>query len=50
MNGRPWWQILLAIWFVLWGLLEVTSFHFQFEGFVLGVLAIAVGVLWFVNK
>ncbi len=50
MNGRPWWQVLMAIWFLLWGLLQVTSFSFALENVVLGILAIAIGILFFLNR
>ena len=39
------WHICLAAWLVLWGLLSISNFQFQFSGFVLGILAIIAGVL-----
>ncbi len=43
--SRKLWVILLAIWLVLYGLLAITNFRFEMENFVMGILAIAAGVL-----
>jgi hypothetical protein len=47
VNGRPLWQALMAVWFILWGLLAVTNFQFAASAVILGILAIAAGVCWF---
>lgn len=44
------WQVLLAVWLSLWGLLAVSNFQIQHSGFILGILAIAAGVLLVLNK
>ncbi len=47
-RGRPsslWGTILLAIWLILIGLLDLTSFKFNGSATVLAILAIAAGVL-----
>ena len=43
-------RIVLAAWFILWGLFAVSNFQFQFSGFVLGCLAIGGGVLWLLDR
>jgi hypothetical protein len=43
-------QILMAIWFLLYGLLAVTNFSFVAATVVLGVLAIAIAVALFLKK
>lgn len=42
--------ILLVIFLVLWGLLAISNFSFQFSGFVLGALAIGAGILIALGK
>lgn len=44
------WKILLAVWFLLWGLLAVTNFKFEAQNLIMGVLAIAIAVLIFVAE
>ena len=39
------WQIVLAIWFLAWGLLAVTNFAFEQRDLIMGLLAIAVAIL-----
>lgn len=43
-------RIVLASWFILWGLLSISNFQFQQSGFILGVLAVAGGILWLLDK
>lgn len=43
--GRKLWTICLAIWFALWGLLQVSNVVVAQQGLVMGVLAIGVAVL-----
>jgi hypothetical protein len=45
MSGRKLWMIALAVWFLLYGLLAITNFRFDLQGFVMGALAIVVAVL-----
>ena len=47
---RKLWLSLLAAWFLLWGLLAITNLQFQHSGFILGLLAIAVGVLALLDR
>lgn len=42
-----WSAFLLALWFLLHGLLAVTNFSFDFSKTVMGVLAIIVALLLF---
>ncbi len=37
--------ILLAVWLIVTGLLDLTNFHFAGSGIVLAILALAAGVL-----
>ncbi len=48
--NRKLWIIALSIWFVLWGLVQVTNFRFEFENAVLGFLAICVGILAILDR
>lgn len=50
MSGRKLWVIALAVWMLLYGLLAITNFRFELQGFVMGVLAIAVAVLAFLDR
>ncbi len=36
---------LLSIWLIVWGLISLLSLNFPFQNVVLGLLAIAAGVL-----
>lgn len=45
MTARKWWTIALAVWFLLWGLLQISNVAFAQQGFLMGVIAIAVCVL-----
>jgi len=36
---------LLSIWLIIWGLISLLSFNFPFLNVILGLLAIAAGVL-----
>ncbi len=50
MAGRKWWQLLGGLWFVLYGLLAVTSLTFTGAGVVMGFLAIIVGGLLLLDR
>lgn len=39
------WRIALCIWLCLYGLLAVSNFRFEASGLILGLLAIAAGIL-----
>ena len=43
------WPIVLGAWLVLYGLNSVIQLNFQYEHTVMGVLAIAAGVLVFIR-
>jgi hypothetical protein len=40
----------LAAWLILWGLLAVTNFRFAASDIIMGVLAIAAGVLLLLDR
>jgi hypothetical protein len=44
------WQICLAIFLILFGLLHISTFTFTGAGVVLSLLAIATGVFLFAKK
>lgn len=43
--GRKLWVIALAIWFVLWGIFAITNVKVESQNLIMGILALAVGVL-----
>lgn len=49
MNRRLW-AIALACWLVLYGLLALTNLRFEMQGFLMGLLAIAAGILILLDK
>jgi hypothetical protein len=40
-------MLLIAIWFLLWGVLQVTNITFAMSNVVLGIIAILIAVLLF---
>lgn len=50
MAGRKWWQILAGLWFVLYGLLAVTSVTFAAAPIIMGFGAIIVGALIWLDR
>jgi len=50
MGGRSLGTILMALWFLLYGLLAVTNFTFQLAPVIMGILAIAVALCLFFGK
>lgn len=50
LRERPLAVILLAIYLILVGLLALTNFTFVFAGAILGILAIAAGLLFLFGK
>lgn len=47
---RPLWQWALALWFALEATIQLTNFRFTGEGFVMGVVAAIIVILWVLNK
>lgn len=50
MANRKWWQIIMGVWFVLYGLLAVTNFTFTGVNIVMGFGALAVGGLLLLDR
>jgi len=48
--GRKLWIILLALWFLLWGLLQITNLTVQFAPVLLGFLALFVAIFLFLDR
>lgn len=48
--NRKLWQILLALWFVVWGFLQVTNVTIQFAPVILGFLALLVAIFLFLDR
>lgn len=48
--SRQFWVISLAIWLALWGLLSVSNFQFEASHVVMGLLAIAAGILLILDR
>lgn len=44
------WRIVLCVWLCLWGLLSISNFRFDASGLILGLLAIAAGILLVCDK
>jgi hypothetical protein len=42
--------ILLAIWLILYGLIAVLGVHFPSEGIIMGLLALAAGILILIGR
>lgn len=42
--------LLLAIWLILWGLLTLFGFTFQYEPLLMGILALAAGVVLLIRR
>lgn len=49
VNGRPLWQLLLAIFLVLWGILALTNITFTGSNVVMAVFAFATALCWFLK-
>lgn len=43
-------MILLIIWLLLWGLLAVTNFQFEFQEVVMGFLAIGAAIFLAIGR
>jgi uncharacterized membrane protein HdeD (DUF308 family) len=50
MNGRPWWQILLALWLIIGGVLVITNLTFTLAAPIMALLAIVAGIALLFGK
>lgn len=50
MNGRPWWQILLMLFCVLFGLQLLFGLSFPVEPQVEGALLLGSAIAWIFGK
>ena len=50
MSGRKWWQLLLATWFLLYGIFVITNITIMAAQIVMGVLAILVALCCYWDK
>lgn len=50
MNNRSWGVVILCIWLVAMGLIAVLSLSFVSMNIILGLLAIAAGILILVGR
>lgn len=50
MANRKFWQLGLALWLILTGLLVVTNLTITAAPILLGILAIIVGLLIFIDR
>lgn len=50
MADRKVWTILLALWFIVWGFLQVTNVTIQLAPIILGFLALLVAVFLFLDR
>lgn len=50
MRLSPIWKVVLAAWFIVWGVLELGWVTFSNSGDVLAIGAIVVGVLLILDK
>ena len=48
--SRKLWVILLCIWLILWGLLSISNFQFEMSHVLMGILAIAAGILLILDR
>ncbi len=44
------WRIVLAIFLLVWAIIAITSVRFQFQEFLLGLLAGAAGILLLMDR
>lgn len=42
--------LLVAIWFILWGLLQISNLKIDFAAPILGILAVAIGICIFLDR
>jgi uncharacterized membrane protein HdeD (DUF308 family) len=50
MAGRKWWALLVGLWFVITGLLAITNLTVAGVGIFMGFLAVAAGVLLWLDR
>lgn len=50
MSGRKIWMILVAVWFVAWALLAITNVRFEASNLLMGVLALAAGIMMLLDR
>ncbi len=50
MSGRKVWTVLLAIWLILWALLQISNFKFELSNVVMGLLAAAAGIALILDR
>lgn len=50
MGSRKIWTILLALWFLLYGFLNVTNVTIQFAPVIMGFLALLVALFVFLDR
>jgi len=50
MGSRKIWTILLALWFLLYGFLNVTNVTIQFAPIIMGFLALLVALFVFLDR
>lgn len=48
--NRKIWTILLALWLILWGLLQISNLTIQFANPILGFLAVLVAIFLFLDR
>jgi hypothetical protein len=48
--NRPFGPILLAFFFILYGLIAITNVQIQFAPVLLGFLALIGGILWLIGR
>ena len=50
MTGRKIWTILLALWFLVWGILQITNITVELASVILGFLAVLVALFVFLDR
>lgn len=50
MNGRAFGPLLLAFWFILYGVIAVTNVQIDSAPVFLGFLALVGGILWLIGR
>ncbi len=50
MGSRKIYMILMALWFLIWGFLQVTNVTVQFAPVILGFLAILIALFIFLDR
>lgn len=50
MSNRSWGLIILCLWLIAMGATMMLDLHFNYQGLIMGALAIAAGVLLLLGK